>query len=82
MLLTWSSVACRNDVFDSDTEVDKNKRESVVNMTGRFVSMHPSFFSFLTTAASIPYSDKAAAQCFDCCERFHIVTDDQVGRLF
>jgi hypothetical protein len=47
MRRTWSSVACRNDVFDSDTEVDKNKRESVVNMTGRFVSMHPSFFSFL-----------------------------------
>jgi hypothetical protein len=29
-------VLCSNDVYDAETGVDKDKRESVVNMTGRY----------------------------------------------
>ncbi|GAQ88734.1 1,4-dihydroxy-2-naphthoate octaprenyltransferase [Klebsormidium nitens] len=32
LVIAWLNLT--NDVFDSDTEVDKNKKESVVNMTG------------------------------------------------
>lgn len=32
-------VYCSNDVYDFDTGVDKNKKESVVNMVGRLVSL-------------------------------------------
>jgi len=30
---------CSNDVYDSDTGADKNKKESVVSITGRYCTL-------------------------------------------
>lgn len=30
------AIECSNDVYDSDTGADKNKKESVVNLVGRY----------------------------------------------
>lgn len=47
-----------NDVYDFDTGVDKNKKESVVNLVGRLVSLKLLFVIWLFSFPSVHVLDK------------------------
>jgi hypothetical protein len=50
-------VLCSNDVYDAETGVDKDKRESVVNMTGRWG--HDLMGCWLSLSLNLCFSPKS-----------------------